>query len=70
MLKNMEADIDVWGPVSRGDLSGVSGWLREKVHQYGGLLVPADVVKNACGAFDPTVFAGYLEKKYSALYGL
>lgn len=70
MLKNMEADMDVWGPVSRGDLSGVSEWLREKVHQYGGLLVPADVVKNACGAFDPTVFADYLEKKYSALYGL
>ena len=70
MLKNMEADIDVWGPVSRGDLSGVSEWLREKVHQYGGLLKPADVVKNACGAFDPTVFADYLEKKYSALYGL
>lgn len=70
MLKNMEADIDVWGPVSRGDLSGVSEWLREKVHQYGGLLKPADVVKNACGVFDPTVFADYLEKKYSALYGL
>lgn len=70
MLKNMEADIDVWGPVSRGDLSGVSEWLREKVHRYGGLLEPADVVKNACGAFDPTVFADYLEKKYSALYGL
>ncbi len=70
MLKNMEADMDVWGPVSRGDLSGVSEWLREKVHQYGGLLVPADVVKNACGVFDPTVFADYLEKKYSALYGL
>ncbi len=70
MLKNMEADMDVWGPVSRGDLSGVSEWLREKVHRYGGLLEPADVVKNACGAFDPTVFADYLEKKYGALYGL
>ena len=70
MLKNMEAETDVWGPVSRGDLSVVSGWLREKVHKFGGLLEPADVVKNACGQFDPTVFADYLEKKYSALYGL
>lgn len=70
MLENMEKDIDVWGPVSRGDLSGVSAWLGEKVHQYGGLLEPADVVKNACGQFDPTVYAGYLEKKYAALYGL
>jgi len=70
MLRNMERDIDVWGPVSKGDLSQVSGWLKEKVHRYGGLLEPANVVKNACGGFDPTVFADYLEKKYSALYGL
>lgn len=70
MLRNMEQDIDVWGPVSRGDLSQVSGWLREKIHQYGGLMEPADVVKNACGDFDPTVFADYLEKKYTGLYGL
>ena len=70
MLRNMERDMDVWGPVSRGDLSQVSAWLGEKVHQYGGLLEPAEVVKNACGDFDPNVFADYLEKKYSALYGL
>ena len=70
MLRSMERDIDVWGSVPRGDLSGVSGWLREKIHQYGGLMEPADVVKNACGDFDPTVFADYLEKKYSALYNL
>ena len=70
MLKNMEGDIDVWGPVSRGDLSQVSAWLKEKVHKFGGLLEPADVVKNACGSFDPNLFADYLEKKYTELYSL
>ena len=70
MLKNMEADMDVWGPVAKGDLSKVSAWLGEKVHQYGGLMEPADVVKNACGEFDSTVFADYLERKYTELYRL
>ncbi len=70
MLKNMEKDIDVWGPVSRGDLSQVSQWLKEKVHQYGSLKEPAEIVKNACGEFDPTVYTDYLIKKYSVLYGI
>ncbi len=70
MLKNMEAGMDVWGPVSRGDLSQVSAWLKEKVHRFGGLMEPAEVVKNACGDFDPTVYTDYLVKKYSQLYGL
>lgn len=70
MLRNMEKEIDVWGPVSRGDLSGVSGWLKERVHQFGGLLTPTEVVQNACGSFDPTVYTDYLANKYSQLYGL
>lgn len=70
MLKNMEKDMDVMGPVSRGDLTGVSAWLKEKVHQYGSLLEPADVVKNACGEFDPTIYTDYLTEKYTELYHL
>ncbi len=70
MLKNMEGEMDVWGPVSRGDLSPVSAWLKDKVHRFGCLLEPAQVVDNACGKFDPAVFAGYLEKKYTELYDL
>ena len=70
MLRNMERDIDVWGPVSRGDLSAVSAWLKEKVHRFGGLHTPAEVVKNACGEFDPSIYTDYLVKKYSELYDL
>ena len=70
MLRNMEREFDVWGPVSRGDLSQVSAWLKDKVHQYGGLLTPAEVVRNACGDFDPTVYTDYLVDKYSKLYEL
>lgn len=68
MLQNMEKEQDVWGAVAQGDLSGVSAWLKEKVHQYGSLMEPADVVKNACGIFDPVVYTDYLTKKYKEIY--
>jgi carboxypeptidase Taq len=70
MLRKMEQEIDVWGPVARGDLSSVSGWLCEKIHQYGSLLEPADVLKNACGTFEPSAYTDYLTKKYREIYGL
>ncbi len=70
MLANMERDMDVWGPVARGDLGPVTAWLTEKVHKYGGLLTPAQVVEKACGQFDPTYYTDYLTKKYTELYGL
>ena len=55
---------------ARGDLAPITGWLREKVHQYGGLMEPADVVKNACGDFSPEDYIQYLTRKYTELYGL
>lgn len=70
MLKNMEQDIDVWGTVAQGDLSAVSDWLKEKIHQYGSLMEPEEVVKNACGAFEPRVYTDYLTEKYRKLYHL
>ena len=70
MLRNMEREMDVWGPVSAGDLTGVSAWLGEKVHRHGALLEPADVIREACGVFDPTVYTDYLVKKFTELYEL
>ncbi len=70
MLANMEKDMDVWGPVGRGDLTHITAWLTEKVHRFGGLLTPAQVVANACGEFDPAYYTDYLTKKYTELYSL
>ena len=70
MLRCMEKDIDVWGSVAQGDLTGVSNWLKDKVHRFGCLLEPAQVVENAVGKFDPTFYVDYLAEKYSALYEL
>lgn len=70
MLRNMEKEMDVWGKVRKGDLSEISAWLGEKVHQHGKYLEPAEVVKNACGEFDPSLYVDYLTEKYTKLYGL
>ena len=70
MLHNMEQDVDVAGSIAKGELAPITAWLHEKVHQYGGLYVPADVVKNACGTFDPHYYTDYLTRKFSELYGL
>ena len=70
MLRNMEQEIDVWGNVAKGDLSPITAWLKEKVHKYGCLLEPGDIVQQACGDFDPTVYTDYLEDKFRRLYNL
>ncbi len=71
MLRAMERDIDVWGTVAQGDLSQVNGWLGEKIHRFGSLVEPAQLVRQACGeAFDPVAYTDYLVEKYSRLYNL
>lgn len=70
MLRRMEQDVDVWGAAAKGDLTPITAWLQEKVHQYGGLMEPADVVKNACGDFSAEDYIQYLTRKYTELYGL
>ena len=70
MLRNMEKEVDVWGSVARGDLSPVTQWLTEKIHRYGQMLDPKQLVQQSCGDFDPTVYTDYLTEKYSKLYNL
>lgn len=71
MLRQMEKDIDVWGPVAKGDLSAVTAWLTDKVHQYGHMKKPQDLLPAAMGGpLDAAVYTGYLKKKFGELYGL
>jgi len=70
MLQNMEEDLDVWGEVSKGNLSAISDWLKERVHQYGSYLEPAEIIQKSCGEFKPEVFVEYFIKKYTEIYKL
>ncbi len=70
MLKNMEAELDVWKNVENGDLTLITEWLRKKVHTFGCTLEPAEILNIACGEFDPTIYTEYLAAKFSKLYNL
>lgn len=71
MLENMEKDVDVWGAARGGDLRPITAWLGERIHRYGQLLTPKELVENGCGGpFDPAHYVNYLKKKYGELYSL
>ena len=47
------------------------GWLRENVHQHGGLYLPTELMERITGApLDGTHFVEYVTTKYSELYKL
>jgi carboxypeptidase Taq len=71
MLREMEKTVDVPGTVGKGDLAPVTAWLTEKIHQYGSLKKPQDLLPAAMGGpLDATVYTGYLKKKFGELYHL
>ena len=71
MLRQMEKDIDVWGTVEKGDLQPVTAWLAERIHRYGSLKKPQDLLPAAMGGpLDASVYTGYLKKKFGELYRL
>ena len=71
MLREMEKTVDVSAAVERGDLSPVTAWLTEKIHQYGSLKKPRDLLPAAMGGpLDASAYTGYLKKKFGELYQL
>ena len=71
MLKVMEAEIgDIWADVAAGDLSRITGWLKEKIHCHASFKKPGALFEEVCGKFDATYYTDYLTKKYTELYNL
>ena len=61
---------DVYRDVENGDLSRVTGWLREKIHCHARFYKPGDLLKSVFGEFDPKYYTDYLTRKYTELYDL
>ena len=71
MLRKMEEDLgDIWDNVAKGDLSRVTGWLREKIHRHASFRKPGELFESVCGRFDAKYYTDYLTEKYTRLYHL
>ena len=57
--------------VSENRIDKVTAWLTEKIHKYGMLLTPAQLIENACGEeFNADYYIEYLTEKYKKIYDL
>ena len=71
MIAVMQQELgDVYADVARGDLSRITCWLREHIHQHANFKKPGQILEEACGKFDAKYYTDYLTKKYSELYNL
>ncbi len=62
---------DLDASLAEGDPSPATRWLREHVHQHGGLRTPGDTIAHATGeAPSEAPLLEDLETKFSAIYGL
>lgn len=71
ILKVMEKDLgDVYEDVAKGDLSRVTGWLKEHIHRHASFIKPGQLFESVCGKFDAKYYTDYLTEKYTKLYQL
>ena len=71
MLNKMQEQLgDVFQDVANGDLSKVTGWLKENIHTHASFRKPVELFESVCGKFDAKFFTDYLTEKYTALYEL
>lgn len=71
MLHVMEQELTgIWADVEKGDLSRITGWLKEHIHKFASLKKPGQLFEDACGKFDAKYYTDYLTEKYSKIYNL
>ena len=71
MLHVMEEELgDIWTDIGNGDLSAVTAWLREHIHQHASFKKPGALFEEVCGKFDAKYYTDYLTEKYSKIYNL
>ncbi|THE09280.1 carboxypeptidase M32 [Bacillus timonensis] len=62
---------DFYGHIERGEFDAIQSWLKEKIHQYGSIYTPDELIKKITGeSLNATYLVNYLEDKYSKVYQL
>ncbi len=57
--------------IRAGDFSGLSAWLKERIHRFGAAYTADELVKKLSGkSLDPSFFISYIEKKYGSIYSI
>ena len=67
----MRKDIDVDDLLMKGDLKSIFNWLKDHIHQYGGMIQTQDLIKQVTNeSFNPHYYVDYLIDKYSKLFNI
>lgn len=72
ILRTIEKDLPEFkSHIENGRFDVIQGWLKEKIHQYGKLYTPNELIVRVTGEeLNADYLVEYLEKKYSEVYGL
>ena len=71
LLAKIEKSILNWRQqLAKGNLKGITSWLKENVHIQSNLQDPAELIRKVTGSrLDAKPYLDYLQQKYSTLYG-
>ncbi|MFS0861534.1 carboxypeptidase M32 [Fredinandcohnia sp. 179-A 10B2 NHS] len=57
--------------IEKGEFDVIQSWLKEKIHQYGVIYTPDELIQKVTGeSLNASYLVDYLEKKYSKVYKL
>lgn len=69
LLHQLHSDLgDIDLLISSGNLSQITDWFKEKIHQHACFYKPHQLLERTVGSFDPSYYTQYLVNKYTALY--
>ena len=69
ILNAMKKELNIQGVLERGELKKIKKWLGEKIHKYGKLKTPKEILIEVTGEeLNPIYYIDYLKEKYEDIY--